>query len=244
MREMPVGRYEYRGELEGYRELVGQFQVRENEVTRVSAEFDNSMKRESQAVVAAQPQRRPDDIPRNTPPPQRRPSSSSSSQNQGNFSAPRNLTAIGLSYSQLDLETTAFSQNVEEIIGGSLSIYNSTTRFWALSLHVGYSQITLAEPAVILEEDTIDVVSYSFVMGPKIGLGPLNIFAMGGVEGNTLLFDGFEDESHTTADAIVEVGALFAPASLPFGLRFSVTIPLEMLEGDPIFTRQEIGIIF
>jgi hypothetical protein len=250
MREMPVGRYQYRGELDGYRDLVGQFVVRENEVTRVDADFNESMRSETDAAIAEEQrqraleqQRRPGNTPRSTPP-QRRAGSSSRSEPQGGFSAPRSFTAVGFSYSQLDLETTAFAQNIEENIGGSLSIYNTNLRLWALNMHVGYSQLTLAESADNFEEDTIDVMSYSLVTGPKLGLGPFNIFAMGGIEGNTLFYEGFDGESHTTADLVAEFGALFAPAALPFGFRFSMTIPVEQLEGDPIFTRQEIGIIF
>lgn len=249
MREMPVGRYQYRGELDGYRDLVGQFVVQENEVTRVDAEFNESMRSESDAIAeeqrqrALEQQRRPGNAPRSTPP-QRRPDNSTGSGSQGGFSAPRNFTAIGFSYTQLDLETSAFSQNIEENIGGSLSVYNTSLRLWALGMHFGYSQLTLVESASSFEEDTIDVMSYSLVTGPKLGLGPINIFAMGGIEGNTLFYEGFEGESHTTADLVVEFGALFAPAALPFGFRYSMTMPVEQLEGDPIFTRQEIGIIF
>lgn len=248
MREMPVGRYQYRGELDGYRDLVGQLVVRENAVTRVDAEFNESMRRESDAAIAEEQRqraleqlRRPGNTPRSTPSAQRRPASSSGSEPQGGFRAPRNFTAVGFSYTQLDLETSAFAQNIQENIGGSLSIYNTNLRLWALNMHFGYSQLTLAES---FEEDTIDVMSYSLVTGPKLGLGPFNIFALGGIEGNTLFFEGFDGESHTTADLVVEFGALFAPAALPFGFRYSMTMPVEQLEGDPIFTRQEIGIIF
>ncbi|MFW6347538.1 MAG: TonB family protein, partial [Cyclonatronaceae bacterium] len=39
IRDIPAGRYEYRGQLEGYRELAGQLVVRENETTRVNAQL-------------------------------------------------------------------------------------------------------------------------------------------------------------------------------------------------------------
>lgn len=249
MREMPVGRYQYRGKLDGYRDLVGQLVVREDAVTRVDAEFDEGMRSEADAAIAEQmrqraleQQRRPENTRGSTP--QRRSGSGSGSEPEGGFSAPRSFTAVGFSYTQLELETTAFAQNIQENIGGSLSLYNTNLRLWALNMHFGYSQLTLAESAGSFEEDTIDVMSYSLVTGPKLGLGPFNVFALGGIEGNTLFFEGFDGESHTTADLVVEFGALFAPAALPFGFRYSMTMPVEQLEGDPIFTRQEIGIIF
>jgi hypothetical protein len=249
MREMPVGRYQYRGKLDGYRDLVGQLVVREDAVTRIDAEFDESMRSEADAAIAEQmrqraleQQRRPENTRGSTP--QRRSGSGSGSEPEGGFSAPRSFTAVGFSYTQLELETSSFAQNIQENIGGSLSLYNTNLRLWALNMHFGYSQLTLAESADSFEEDTIDVMSYSLVTGPKLGLGPFNVFALGGIEGNTLFFEGFDGESHTTADLVVEFGALFAPAALPFGFRYSMTMPVEQLEGDPIFTRQEIGIIF
>lgn len=249
MREMPVGRYQYRGKLDGYRDLVGQLVVREDAVTRIDAEFDESMRSEADAAIAEQmrqraleQQRRPENTRGSTP--QRRSGSGSGSEPEGGFSAPRSFTAVGFSYTQLELETSSFAQNIQENIGGSLSLYNTNLRLWALNMHFGYSQLTLAESAGSFEEDTIDVMSYSLVTGPKLGLGPFNVFALGGIEGNTLFFEGFDGESHTTADLVVEFGALFAPAALPFGFRYSMTMPVEQLEGDPIFTRQEIGIIF
>lgn len=249
MRDIPVGRYEYRGQLEGFRELIGQLVVRENETTRIDAEFTERLRitGDEQRKRELEQQRGASDAAETRParPPQRQPTTTAyRAPRQRSFRAPRSFSSYGFTYSQLDLETTAFSENISENIGGSFSIYNASSRFWAYGLHFGFNQMTLDERfSNSFDSETINVLSYNFATGPKIGLGPFHVFAMGGIEGNALLFEGFEEEEHYAADIISEFGVVFAPAAWRLGFRYSMTMPLEQLDGDPVFTRQEIGII-
>lgn len=246
MRDIPIGRYEYRGQLAGYRELVGQMVVRENETTRVDAVFTEDMRDtgDERRKRELEQERQADNRAQPAPPPQRQPTTQQRTPRQRSFSAPRNFTGYGFTYSQLDLDTSSFTENISENIGLSFSIYNSSSRFWVYGMHFGYNQLSLDERFEnTFESDKINVLSYSFGTGPKLGLGPFHFFAMGGIEGNALLFDGFEEEEHLTADVISEFGVIFAPAAWRLGFRYSMTMPLEQLEGDPVFTRREIGII-
>ena len=248
MRDIPIGRYEYRGQLEGYEELIGQLVVRENETTIVEAEFTERLRlaADTQRKREIEQEREPRAQP--SAPPQRQPSArqpATRSSGQRGFRAPRTFTGYGFTRSTLDLQTSAFNENISSNIGGSFSIYTSTSRFWAFGFHFGFNQMTLNERFEnTFDSDKINVLSYSFMTGPKLGLGPFQFFAMGGIEGNALLFDDFGDSGeHYALDLNSEFGVIFAPSAWRLGLRYSITMPLDQLEGDPIFSRQEIGII-
>ena len=163
------------------------------------------------------------------------------------FFTPRRFKGFTLGYTDMWLNTDAFKDNVASRWGMTIGTLR-TRRFWATTGHLGFGQIHLHEftASFIVNgpaEDHINVMLYGLKTGPKIGLGPINMYLAFGVEGSVLFHESFENESFGMMDGATEFGLLFLPGSWPIGLRYSVSVPFDTQDDFIQFTRMELGII-
>ncbi|MCH8568365.1 MAG: PEGA domain-containing protein [Balneolales bacterium] len=253
IRDLPVGRYQYVGSLSGYTDITGQIIIQENVETRTEVAFGEAERlayereqarlreQERQREIAAQQAE------------ERRQAEARAQQERERqqrraqarrFYTPNSFTGYGITYSQLNLNTSAFKQNIDSNIGATFSIYGSQ-RYWMFGMNLGINQMALIEELQNqLDDENILVMSYGMVTGPKIGLGPFDVYGGVGIEGNALFFSEFESDEHYTLDMVYELGVILMPRSWSVGLKFSMTLGLDVLDGDPVFNRTEIGIIF
>ena len=164
------------------------------------------------------------------------------------FHAPIRMTAWTLSYADMWIDTDTYDENADYAWGLTMGSIR-TRKYWAANAHLGFGQIHL-QPltgSFIIggqAEDHINVMYYGLKVGPKLGIGPVNIFALVGVDGSILFHDAFEDSSFSMMDGATELGIVFIPSSWRFGLKYSISIPWDTQDDFLQFTRMEFGIIF
>jgi len=234
VRELPVGRYTYLGNLDGYDELSGEINVTENEATRVDAFFSE--------------EHHLGGIPEQYYLPDRDNRSLQSEKEAYHLFSQQKYSYLHLTYTTLSLDTYSFSQNFDRSLGANLG-YNYSGSFWGLNLGAGYNLLTFSEDIRgEMPSNGIEVVNFYGSIGPTLRVDVFELFAMAGVEGAYISYDDLfyynYDNDKVVGDVMVHYGAIILPRDWRIGFRYSGNYILGLLAGEPPFLRQEFGIVF
>jgi hypothetical protein len=161
------------------------------------------------------------------------------------WKTPDAYTGYCLTYTALSLETQGFSDNITSSPAGSFAFF-FTSRWWGMNMNIGIGSLVLNDYAGMMfnTENNVTALISGISTGPKVRLGPVDVFAFGGWEGNLLFSEIFENEEVAIGDFIVEFGGVLMPRNWSVGIKYSYALPLNVTDGYPLFTRQEIGLVF
>ncbi len=253
IREIAVGRYTYTGTLDGYANLRGNLTINENQETRVDADFGDEQllayQMEQERIAAekrAQEQKRKEEeqAKLRSQIEAEQALKQEKEQRRKQWKTPNSYAGYAFTYSALDLNTTAFDQNFSTSLAGSFSTF-LTGRFWGMNMNIGLGGLTFEQQLQdFFDVNSITMMTWGISTGPKVGIGPLDLFAFAGYEVNVLYSELFENDELSVSDLMAEFGAVFMPRKWSVGIKYSYALPLGVLDGYPVFTRQEIGLVF
>ncbi|MFW5778304.1 MAG: PEGA domain-containing protein [Bacteroidota bacterium] len=253
IREIPAGNYTYTGTLDGYADLKGSLAIFENQETQIDADFGDEQllayQMEQERIAA---EKRAEEAKRKKEEQAKlrrqieaeQAAKQEKKQKRKQWKTPDSYAGYAFTYSALDLSTTAFDQNFSSTLAGSFSIF-LTGRFWGMNMNIGLGGLTLEQQLQdFYDVNSIKMTTWGISTGPKIGIGPIDLFAFAGYEANVLDSELFENEELSVSDLMAEFGAVFMPRKWSVGIKYSYAMPLGVLDGYPVFTRQEIGLVF
>ncbi|MFW5707175.1 MAG: PEGA domain-containing protein [Bacteroidota bacterium] len=244
LRDIPVGNYRYEGDLEGYATLSGQVVVEENRETRVEAvfteqqrlEYIREQERQQQMIAEKQKQEMLSEKLEQDEQQKKR------QQTMQNIFGQRVYNAMFLSYSQLNLNTVNFRENIQSSQGFGVG-FQFFYKYWSVSYGLGYNMMKLSNTAQSrFNAEELGVLEGYITTGPKVRLAGFELFLNAGLEGSFLYFDGLDDD-FSVGDVVLEYGVALMPWSWGVGVRYAQSIPLGILDSYPPFSRRELGLI-
>lgn len=253
IREIPTGRYTYTGTLDGYANLKGNLTINEDQETQIDADFGDEqllayqMEQERLAArkrAEERKQKEEEEAKLRRLVEAEQAAQQQKENRRTQWKTPDSYTGYALTYSVLNLNTTAFNQNFSSNLAGSFSTF-FTGRFWAMNMNIGLGGLIFDQQLQdFFDTSSITMMIWGISTGPKLGIGPIDLFAFAGYEGNVLYSELFENEELSVSDFVAEFGAVFMPRKWSVGIKYSYAMPLGAMDGYPLFSRQEIGLVF